>query len=148
MEISIKLLLTLILLTGISQTSFSKNKEVNRIDPQLFNFDILQQLIKSSSLPLDKFEGCTFAYQDSKLAAIQQPTLGHFISWNLSIFSQNKNNSSELKCDKMTNINSCILKFKSNSGKRDNSPWNCGLKFNIDNSNIIDTHSISCIGTC
>lgn len=144
-----KFLLTLILLTIISHTSFAKNRKVSNTDPQLFNFEILQQLVKSSSIQLDNLVGCsTFTYQDSKSTVIKQPNLGHFLSWNLSIFSQNKNNFSELKCDKISKSTSCSLNFKSNSGKKDDSPWSCGLKFNIDDSNIIDTNSISCIGTC
>lgn len=144
-----KLLLSLMLFIFTSHISFAKNKRVSNIDQQLVNFEIFQQIVKSSSIPLDKLEGCSsFTYQDSKFVNIKQPNLGHFLSWNLSIFSQNKNNLSLLKCEKNSNTNSCSLKFKSNSGKNDDSPWSCGLKFNIDNSNTVDTSSISCIDAC
>lgn len=147
-----KLLLPAILIIITSHISFAKNRKVSSDDPQLFNLVIFEQIIKLNSIPINKHESCSkLNFSNSASKDATPLDLGRFLSWNLSILSTYKNKSTPIECKKTSDQKQkvCSLTFQGNSGPKDGSPWQCGLQFNIDDKNIIDTDSISCdIGPC
>lgn len=109
---------------------------------QTIEHKILSQLLAIPSTSLVKLKNCN-VHTD----VLKTPTLGEWISWNLSFFEPGKANGIEASCKVIKKQKQCQVEFFADS--KSDSPWSCGLRFNMDSkTDSLVPSTIECIGPC
>lgn len=130
-----------------------KSRQPAEADAMLVRFDVLQRLLQNSNEILKEHINCgSFEFQNDKGELIKRPTLGQFVAWNLAIFKTDAANNVKASCvaapgNRKPASKICEINFISHLEK-DESPWACGLRYEVDAAEKIDLNSLACIGSC
>ena len=112
------------------------------VERQTVEHKLLSQLLAIPSTSLIKLKNC-----DVHTDVLKTPTLGEWISWNLSFFEPGKANGITTSCKVVKKQKQCQVEFFADS--KSDSPLSCGLKFNMDSkTDSLDPSTIECIGPC
>lgn len=131
--------LTLLLALGLVIPAGQAHSETP--GPEGVRYELLRLLIAEGNHSLTNRKFC------EKFVQGGQDTVGKFIAWNLSFYSDKQANSLVAACDGKPGTKLCTITFYADS--KGESPWACGLRFKYDSKKSkVDTSTIECIGTC